>query len=84
MDSASAPITPAPSPAAHEKKSKTIIEYLMAKDQQWKTLSQRKSPLTLLELPVDILRLIVKEVAFFVPTRLEVMLTRFRLRIQTT
>ncbi|KAK3939125.1 hypothetical protein QBC46DRAFT_153068 [Diplogelasinospora grovesii] len=47
---------------AHDKTSKIVSKYLKGKDQQWKALYERKRPLTLLELPVDILRLIVKEI----------------------
>ncbi|KAK5655443.1 hypothetical protein OQA88_5714 [Cercophora sp. LCS_1] len=63
MDSANAAVTPIPSPTTHEKTSKIVIEYLKGKDkgkdEQWRTLAERKRPLTLLELPVDILRLII-------------------------
>ena len=53
---------PAPVPSSHtEKTSRIVSEYLKGKDQQWKELYEKKRPLTLLELPVDILRLIVKE-----------------------
>ncbi|KAK3336576.1 hypothetical protein B0T19DRAFT_43299 [Cercophora scortea] len=46
----------------HEKTSKIVSQYLKGKDQQWKAIYERKGPLTLLELPIDILRLIVKEI----------------------
>lgn len=39
-----------------------ISEYLRSKDPDWDNVPQRTEPLTLLELPVDVLRLIVKEV----------------------
>ncbi|KAK0612922.1 hypothetical protein B0T17DRAFT_593175 [Bombardia bombarda] len=52
-------ITPA---STQEKTSRIVSEYLKGKDQQWKAIYERKGPLTLLELPVDVLRLIVKEI----------------------
>lgn len=39
-----------------------ISEYLRSKDLDWDNAPQRTDPLNLLELPVDVLRLIVKEV----------------------
>lgn len=39
-----------------------ISEYLRSKDPDWDNIPQRTEPLTLLEMPVDVLRLIVKEV----------------------
>lgn len=39
----------------------TVSDYLRDKEREWNRPSERKGPLTLLELPVDILRLIVKE-----------------------
>lgn len=39
-----------------------ISEYLRSKDPDWDNVPQRTEPLNLLELPVDVLRLIVKEV----------------------
>jgi hypothetical protein len=39
----------------------TVSKYLKDKERLWNQVSERKGPLTLLELPVDILRLIVKE-----------------------
>jgi hypothetical protein len=41
-----------------------VSEYLKEKDQQRRAIYQRKRPLTLLELPVDILQLIVKEACY--------------------
>ncbi|KAL2020660.1 hypothetical protein VTK56DRAFT_8056 [Thermocarpiscus australiensis] len=54
-----------PSPAAvstQEKTSRIVSEYLKGKDEQWRAIYERKRPLTLLELPIDILQLIVKEI----------------------
>ncbi|GAB1311399.1 hypothetical protein MFIFM68171_01609 [Madurella fahalii] len=48
--------------STQEKTSKIVSEYLKGKDQQWREIYQRKRPLTLLELPIDILQLIVKEI----------------------
>lgn len=42
--------------------SSVISEYLRSKDPYWDNVPQRTEPLNLLELPVDVLRLIVKEV----------------------
>lgn len=42
--------------------SSVISEYLRSKDPYWDNVQERTEPLNLLELPVDILRLIVKEV----------------------
>ncbi|CAN8098632.1 unnamed protein product [Discula destructiva] len=39
-----------------------ISDYLRSKDPDWGTVQQRTEPLNLLELPVDVLRLIVKEI----------------------
>ncbi|KAF3769182.1 hypothetical protein M406DRAFT_287289 [Cryphonectria parasitica EP155] len=39
-----------------------ISEYLRSRDPAWDQLTPRTAPLTLLELPVDVLRLVVKEV----------------------
>lgn len=39
-----------------------ISEYLKSRDPDWDNIQQRTEPLNLLELPVDVLRLIVKEV----------------------
>lgn len=39
-----------------------ISEYLRSKDRDWDHVTKRTEPLNLLELPVDVLRLIVKEV----------------------
>lgn len=44
-----------------------ISEYLRSKDPDWDNVPQRTEPLTLLELPVDVLRLIVKEVCIRCP-----------------
>ncbi|KAK0730796.1 hypothetical protein B0H67DRAFT_562924 [Lasiosphaeris hirsuta] len=62
METANPANTPAPTPSAKEKTSRIVSEYLKGKDEQWKALYERKGALTLLELPVDILRLIVKEI----------------------
>ncbi len=40
----------------------TISRLLKGKDREWEAATHRPGPLTLLELPADILRLIVKEV----------------------
>lgn len=50
------------SATATDRTTSTISKFLKGKEREWDALSQRKGPLTLLELPVDILRLIVKEV----------------------
>jgi hypothetical protein len=53
-----------PSSAVHSSKDQarpTVSKYLGNKECEWNRVSERKGPLTLLELPVDILRLIVKE-----------------------
>lgn len=42
--------------------SSVISEYLRSKDPYWDNVQERTEPLNLLELPVDVLRLIVKEV----------------------
>ncbi|KAK1758232.1 hypothetical protein QBC47DRAFT_358106 [Echria macrotheca] len=52
---------PDPAPAADDK-TRIVYKYLKDRNQQWGGLLERKRPLTLLELPVDILRLIVKEI----------------------
>ena len=56
-----APTAPAAS-LAHPKTSEKVSEYFKGKDQQWGEVYGRRRPLSLLELPIDILRLIVKEV----------------------
>lgn len=53
--------TSAAAPSAQGKTSRIVSEYLKGKDEQWRALYERKRPLTLLELPIDILQLIVKE-----------------------
>lgn len=67
---ASAPSFPASLPAdcstsavnpSRDQSLPTVSEYLKDKEREWSRTSERKGPLTLLELPVDILRLIVKE-----------------------
>lgn len=47
-----------------EHDNSIISEYLRSKDLDWDNVPQRTDPLNLLELPVDVLRLIVKEVRF--------------------
>ncbi|KAJ4396789.1 hypothetical protein N0V93_001011 [Gnomoniopsis smithogilvyi] len=42
--------------------SSVISEYLRSKDPYWDNVQERTEPLNLLELPVDVLRLIVKEI----------------------
>lgn len=42
--------------------SSIIAEYMKSKDPDWDNVTRRTEPLNLLELPVDVLRLIVKEV----------------------
>ncbi len=52
-------------PAAAELLKYHVIEhnkYWKGKQREWAVLSKRKGPLTLLELPIDVLRLIVNEV----------------------
>jgi hypothetical protein len=51
-------------PSAREQTSSTLSKFLKGKEREWKAVSDRKRPLTLLELPVDILRLVVKEASF--------------------
>jgi hypothetical protein len=48
-------------PPQHDQASKTLSGYLGEKGEEWKAVYDKKRPLALLELPVDILRLIVKE-----------------------
>jgi hypothetical protein len=48
--------------SACEQSRSAVSKFLKGKEEEWKAVSERKGPLTLLELPVDILRLIVKEV----------------------
>lgn len=45
-----------------DQDNSVISEYLRSKDPDWDNVQQRTEPLNLLELPVDVLRLIVKEV----------------------
>lgn len=45
-----------------DQSSSVISEYLKSRDPDWNNVPQRTEPLNLLELPVDVLRLIVKEV----------------------
>lgn len=45
-----------------DQDSSVISEYLRSKDPDWDNVQRRTEPLNLLELPVDVLRLIVKEV----------------------
>jgi hypothetical protein len=40
----------------------TMSKHLKGKEKEWKAISHKSGPLTLLELPDDVLRLIVKEV----------------------
>lgn len=54
---------PPPPASSQEKTSRLLSDYLKGKHQQWKALYEKR-PLTLLELPVDILRLIVKEARY--------------------
>jgi hypothetical protein len=54
--------TPTPSLFARDQTRSAVSKFLGGKEQEWKAVTERKGPLTLLELPVDILRLIVKEV----------------------
>ncbi|KAK0632540.1 hypothetical protein B0T14DRAFT_36011 [Immersiella caudata] len=54
--------TSAAAAAQHDQASKTLFGYLGEKGREWKAVYDKKRPLTLLELPVDILRLIVKEI----------------------
>lgn len=51
-----------------EQCSSVISEYLRSKDPYWDNVQERTEPLNLLELPVDVLRLIVKEVRQYLPT----------------
>ncbi len=46
---------------AKQATSLSVSRYLKEKEQEWKAVSERSRPLTLLELPVDILSLVVKE-----------------------
>ncbi|KAK3330828.1 hypothetical protein B0H66DRAFT_544983 [Apodospora peruviana] len=45
-----------------KKTTNILSRYLSGKDQQWKAYYERNGPLTLLDLPIDILHLIVKEI----------------------
>lgn len=63
MDTADVSAAAAPS-AQQYPETRTVSGYLGEKDQEWKALYEKKRPLTLLELPVDILRLVVKEVCY--------------------
>lgn len=45
----------------------TISRLLKGKEREWAAVSKRSRPLTLLELPVDVLRLVVKEVRLDTP-----------------
>lgn len=47
---------------ARDQAQSNVSQYLKNKGQEWNMASERKGPLTLLDLPVDILRLIIKEV----------------------
>lgn len=58
--------TPTPSLFAQDQTQSSVSKFLKGKEQEWKAVTERKGPLTLLELPVDILRLIVKEVRYLV------------------
>ena len=53
---------PEPEPPWAVSTTSVISKFLKGKEREWEAVSQRKGPLTLLELPVDVLRLIVKEV----------------------
>ena len=46
---------------AKQATSLSVSRFLKEKEQEWKAVSERSRPLTLLELPVDILSLVVKE-----------------------
>lgn len=46
---------------SQDKTTQVVSEYFKERTQQWRAIYERKRPLTLLELPVDILQLIVKE-----------------------
>ncbi|KAH8910444.1 hypothetical protein BR93DRAFT_974579 [Coniochaeta sp. PMI_546] len=48
--------------ASRDQSRTTVSKYLKDKEREWNKVSERNGPLTLLELPVDILRLIVKEI----------------------
>ncbi|KAI7929862.1 F-box domain-containing protein [Pyricularia oryzae] len=49
-------------PTPLQQATSTVTKLLKEKGKEWDQLASRKGPLTLLELPVDILRLIVKEI----------------------
>lgn len=55
--------SPSTSVSSRDQNRTTVSKYLKGKEREWNKVSDRKGPLTLLELPVDILRLIVKEVS---------------------
>jgi hypothetical protein len=87
MDTTDVFVAAAPAaPAQHDQASKTLSGYLGEKGQEWKAVYDRKRPLTLLELPVDILRLIVKEARHRPPETLSCVadIGRFRSRTPTT
>ncbi len=50
--------------ASRDQSRPTVSKYLKDKEREWNKVSERNGPLALLELPVDILRLIVKEASF--------------------
>jgi len=55
--------------AVQEKSSKAVSDYLKqkGKDEQLRVLRERKRPLNLLDLPVDILQMIAKEACLLSP-----------------
>lgn len=53
---------PSTSMSARDQTRSAVAKYLGGREQEWKAVSARKGPLNLLELPLDILRLIVNEV----------------------
>jgi hypothetical protein len=56
--------------SARDSTRPTVSKYLKDKEREWNKVAERKGPLTLLELPVDILRLIIKEASRLHPMML--------------
>lgn len=55
----------APSGTPQGNSTQVVTDYIREKDQERNVTPRQDRPLTLLELPVDILQLIVKEVSLF-------------------
>lgn len=77
--------TGTPASVASEPSKKTGIDprtkmshLLKDKEQEWTAVVEKKGPLRLLDLPMDVLKEIVKEVTSKVPGRFQPLLTSFR------